>query len=77
MVAFVAIKPSWLWLRNLAKIEIVGAVVVVKWSVLSPIAPKIRVRILLSTKYLYEKTTINEKEAGVGPFKKALYLTFG
>jgi len=35
-----------------------------QWSVLSPTAPKIRVRIPLATKLLYEKTKINEKEAG-------------
>ena len=51
------------------------AVVVVLWSALSPTAPKIRVRILLTTKFfslLYEKMKINEKEAGVGPFLKEL-----
>jgi len=45
----------------------------VYWSALSPTALKIRVRIPLATKYfslLYEKTKINEKEAGDGPFKK-------
>jgi len=48
----------------------IRALGVVQWSVLSPTAPKIRVCIPLSTEYLYEKTKINEKEAGVGPFKK-------
>ena len=40
---------------------------------LSPTVPKIRVRIPQTTKIfslLYEKTKINEKEAGVGPFKR-------
>ena len=41
-------------------------------SALSSTAPKIQVRILLAAKYLllYEKTKINDKESGVGPFKK-------
>ena len=45
---------------------------VVQRSALSPTAPKIRVQIPLATKcsLLYEKTKINENEAGVGPFKK-------
>ena len=62
----------WVW----ANFEITWAVVVVQWSALSPTAPKIRVRIPLASKcsLLYEKTKINKKEAGVGPFKIFLRL---
>ena len=50
-------------------------VVVVKWSACSLSAPKIRVRMPLkptvfSVKFMLEKTKINNKEAGVGPFFK-------
>ena len=57
--------------RYLIKLPSQRAVVVVRWSALSPTAPKIPVRIPQATKYLlYEKTKINEKEARVGPLKK-------
>ena len=46
------------------------AVVVVQWSASLPSTPTIRVRFLLMTNILYEKTKINEKEAGVGPSLK-------
>ena len=44
--------------------------VVVEWSASSPSAPTIRVRILLITNFLFEKTKVSEKETGVGPSLK-------